>query len=209
MENASKALIMAAEILVSIMVISIGVFVFNEMGQYSAETTQDMEATQIAQFNTQFTQYYGSITTYDDAGNVESQSPIPCTIHDIVGLANLAKQVNYENGYELIPIKHLISFCNYFNIRVDEIFNFNIQEQLPINKEFDVKIVGKRLKEWRKKNKITQDKLAKMLNTNKSVICNYEKGRYLIATPFLYQICHQYHVSADYLLGRIDNDSQK
>ena len=110
----------------------------------------------------------------------------------------------YENGYELIPIKHLISFCNYFNIRVDEIFNFNIQEQLPINKEFDVKIVGKRLKEWRKKNKITQDKLAKMLNTNKSVICNYEKGRYLIATPFLYQICHQYGVSADYLLGRID-----
>ena len=114
----------------------------------------------------------------------------------------------YENGYELIPIKHLISFCNYFNIRVDEIFNFNIQEQLPINKEFDVKIVGKRLKEWRKKNKITQDKLAKTLNTNKSVICNYEKGRYLIATPFLYQICHQYGVSADYLLGRIDNDSQ-
>ena len=110
----------------------------------------------------------------------------------------------YENGYELIPIKHLISFCNYFNIRVDEIFNFNIQEQLPINKEFDIKIVGKRLKEWRKKNKITQDKLAKMLNTNKSVICNYEKGRYLIATPFLYQICHQYGVSADYLLGRID-----
>ena len=114
----------------------------------------------------------------------------------------------YENGYELIPIKHLISFCNYFNIRVDEIFNFNIQEQLPINKEFDVKIVGKRLKEWRKENKITQDKLAKTLNTNKSVICNYEKGRYLIATPFLYQICHQYGVSADYLLGRIDNDSQ-
>ena len=128
-------------------------------------------------------------------------------IADILGIDRTVYN-KYENGYELIPIKHLISFCNYFNIRVDEIFNFNIQEQLPINKEFDVKIVGKRLKEWRKKNKITQDKLAKMLNTNKSVICNYEKGRYLIATPFLYQICHQYHVSADYLLGRIDNDSQ-
>ena len=128
-------------------------------------------------------------------------------IADILGIDRTVYN-KYENGYELIPIKHLISFCNYFNIRVDEIFNFNIHEQLPINKEFDVKIVGKRLKEWRKKNKITQDKLAKMLNTNKSVICNYEKGRYLIATPFLYQICHQYHVSADYLLGRIDNDSQ-
>ena len=124
-------------------------------------------------------------------------------IADILGIDRTVYN-KYENGYELIPIKHLISFCNYFNIRVDEIFNFNIQEQLPINKEFDIKIVGKRLKEWRKKNKITQDKLAKMLNTNKSVICNYEKGRYLIATPFLYQICHQYGVSADYLLGRID-----
>ena len=62
-----------------------------------------------------------------------------------------------------------------------------------------------RLKEFRKENKLTQEKLASILNTNKSVICGYEKGRYIIATPFLYQICKKYNISADYLLGKIDS----
>ena len=52
-------------------------------------------------------------------------------------------------------------------------------------------------------------KVAKELNTTGTVICGYESGRRIIATPFLYQICHKYHVSADYLLGRIDENSQK
>ncbi len=51
---------------------------------------------------------------------------------------------------------------------------------------------------------MTQDKLAKILNTNQSVIANYERGRTVIATPFLYTICKKYHISADYLLGKID-----
>ena len=63
---------------------------------------------------------------------------------------------------------------------------------------------GTRLKEFRKENKITQDKLASILNTNQSVIANYERGRTIIATPFLYTICKKYNISADYLLGKIN-----
>ena len=112
----------------------------------------------------------------------------------------------YENGYELIPIKHLISFCNYFNTSVDYIFSLtNSDKESTYNKEIDNDLIRQRIKEFRKEQKLTQEKLAKLLNTNKSVICNYEKGRHFIATPFLYQICHKYHISADYLLGRIDN----
>ncbi len=99
MENASKALIMAAEVMVGIMIISIGVYIFNLMGSYSAETTQDMETVQIDQFNEQFMKYYGTITTFNDVGEVEYHGPRPCTIHDIVGLANLAKKNNVTNGY--------------------------------------------------------------------------------------------------------------
>ena len=32
-----------------------------------------------------------------------------------------------------------------------------------------------------------------------------EKGKYLISIPFLYTICKKYNISADYLLGKIDN----
>ena len=122
---------------------------------------------------------------------------------EILGISRTV-YTKYENGYEIIPIKHLISFCNYFNIRVDEVFDLPSYGNFPLNKNIDSNLIGQRLKEWRKKNKLTQDKLAKLLNTTDTVICGYESGRRLIATPFLYQICHQYHVSADYLLGRID-----
>ena len=40
MENASKALIMAAEVLIGVMIISIGVYLFNVFGQYSADNTK-------------------------------------------------------------------------------------------------------------------------------------------------------------------------
>ena len=97
MENASKALIWAAEILVGIMIISIAVYVFTTMGKYSAETAQDIEDAQIAQFNSQFLKYYGTVGTEED-GKVIIE-PIKCTIHDIVGLANLAKKENERNGF--------------------------------------------------------------------------------------------------------------
>ena len=58
MENASKALIMATEILIGIMIISIGVYLFNTVGKYSADTTAKMEETQIAQFNEQFLNFF-------------------------------------------------------------------------------------------------------------------------------------------------------
>ncbi len=97
MENASKALIMAAEILIGVMVISIGVYLFSTMGQYSANTAQGIEEAQIAQFNTQFLQFYGKIGTGEEGQEVIE--PIRCTIHDIVGLANLAKKENEQNGF--------------------------------------------------------------------------------------------------------------
>ena len=39
------------------------------------------------------------------------------------------------------------------------------------------------------------------------IIEEYKKNNceFLIATPFLYTICKKYNISADYLLGKIDN----
>ena len=111
----------------------------------------------------------------------------------------------YETQYEIIPSKHLIKLVDYLNTSVDYLFGFTDIKQYPnyivgINQ----KLAGERLKLWRKENKITQIKLATELNTTFSVISGYEIGRRLIATPFLYQICKKYNISADYLLGKID-----
>lgn len=119
MENASKALIMAAEILVGVMIIGVGVYLFNMFAGYSNENYQKIEATQIAEFNTQFLKFYGE----DDKG-----IPIECTIHDIVSLANLAQKNNIENelveekvtgGKIAYQIKNSVSTDNSLYVQID------------------------------------------------------------------------------------------
>ena len=114
---------------------------------------------------------------------------------------------NYENEYEIIPIKHLNILCVYFNVSIDYIFNFtNLKTYEIIKKDINKEISGKRIKEFRKKQNLKQIELAKFLNVDQSTISKYEHGKEIISTGFLYAICNKYHVSADYLLGKINND---
>ena len=112
----------------------------------------------------------------------------------------------YETEYEIIPIKHLIALVDYLNTSIDYLFGFTPIIHYPLYKDgIDLSLSGKRLKEFRKENKLTQTKLAYTLNTTFSVISGYEIGRRIIGTPFLYDICKKYHISADYLLGKVDD----
>lgn len=127
--------------------------------------------------------------------------------YDIANILNIYKGLynQYETEYEIIPIKHLNTLCNYFNVSFDYIFNFTNQKNYNyVKKEVDLKKMGIRLKEFRKEYKLTQEKLANILNLARSALANYERGRNVIATPFLYTICSKYHISADYLLGKTD-----
>lgn len=112
---------------------------------------------------------------------------------------------DYENEKDIFPIKHLVSLCNYLHVSLDYLFEFSdIVSYANSRYDIDLKVVSSRLKEFRKENKITQEGLAKELNVVKGTIGNYESARALIATPFLYEICKKYKISADYLLGKID-----
>ena len=126
---------------------------------------------------------------------------------DLAKILNISEitYTHYESEYYIMPLKYLIILCDYFNASLDYIFSFtNEKNYNNIIANYNLNNIKVRLKEFRKENKITQDILANDLNTNRSVIANYERGRTLIATPFLYTICKKYNISADYLLGRID-----
>lgn len=119
---------------------------------------------------------------------------------------NRSTYKEYELQNSIIPSKYLWELSNILNVSIDYIFDFTESRKYNNNnKNLDKIKSGSRLKEIRKENKHTQAKLATILNTTQSVIADYEKGRYLIATPFLYTICKKYNISADYLLGKIDN----
>lgn len=112
----------------------------------------------------------------------------------------------WEIDAEIIPLKHLVNFCNYFNLSLDFYFQFTNNPNYPTSqKEISKELSGNRIKEIRKEKNLTQVKLAKILNTSQSVIAEYESKKNLIGTAFLYTFCSKYKISADYLLGKTDS----
>ena len=128
------------------------------------------------------------------------------TQKEVASLLNMARQTynHYEAQENIIPIKHLDKIAKLYDVSVDYILGLSkIKKEEKTYKSVDINISSKRLKEFRLNNGLTQEQLAKILNTFHTVIVDYEKGKNLIATPFLYTICLKFKTSADYLLGRI------
>mgnify|MGYP005790451827 CR=1 FL=1 len=108
MENASKALIMAAGVLIGIMVLSIAVYLFATFGTRSAELHRQIDDDRLNQFNTQFTSY-------------ELNNEI--TIYDVITVANLATENN--TYYELPKVQAVI---------INEPSNYYVQVNLKNDK---------------------------------------------------------------------------
>ena len=130
------------------------------------------------------------------------------TQQEIASILGIARQTynHYEIQDSIIPLKHLNNLANYYNVSIDYIFELTKQRKyLNFKKEINIDLSKERLKAFRKEQKLTQVKLANILNTFHTVIVDYEHGKNLIATPFLYTICKKYKISADYLLGKIND----
>ena len=127
------------------------------------------------------------------------------TQEDVAKILNIARSTynQYEQQYDIIPIKHLNILCNHFKVSFDFIFNFTNSKKYQDEKnKIDMKVSGKRLKEIRKEFNLTQDKLAKKLNIANTIISEYERGHYPISTATLYSLSNLFHISSDYLLGK-------
>lgn len=86
MENASKALLMAAGVLLGIILISFAVYTFRSVASLSEEYDENQERTQIASYNNKFEKY-----NRDDL-----------TVHDIISVLNLAMEG--EEEYGIVPV---------------------------------------------------------------------------------------------------------
>lgn len=111
----------------------------------------------------------------------------------------------WEKGTKIIPLKHLNSLSNFYEISMDYIVgltdeknNSGIIKLTELNKNE----IGSRIKKIREDNNLTLRDLAKKLNTTSSTISAYETGKTLILTAFAYQICIKYNVSLDWLCGK-------
>ena len=111
MENASKALLMAASVLVGVAIISLAVYLYSIFGDYGSQITARIEQKETDEFNVQFTRYQ----SYKDE---EGKWQNTCKVSDIISIANLAKNNNNNYDFGTITSDIIESEANFY-ITVD------------------------------------------------------------------------------------------
>ena len=109
MDNASKALLMAGSVLLSIMIITLAMYLFANFHQATSQIEGNVEESQVMQFNNQFTKY-------------ESNNQV--TIYEVLSMANLATQNNKQYQYEKQLAKIVTCFIILCNNKRNHISNF-------------------------------------------------------------------------------------
>ena len=112
----------------------------------------------------------------------------------------------WEREYDLIPLRQLDKFCNLFHVSLDYVLGFKDVWEYENSKGIDPKLLAKRIKRIRRENDLTQDELAKILNITRSSISKYENGINLALTSYIIGFCKYFHVSADFITGKIDEE---
>lgn len=109
----------------------------------------------------------------------------------------------WETGKDTIPIERLIEYANHFNYSLDYLFGLTRKNEDYLPLELDLELIAKNLRILRKKNNLTQEQLAKKMNTTQASYSHYENATNMIPTVFLYNLTTIYQpFSIDRLLGR-------
>ena len=122
---------------------------------------------------------------------------------EIAEKLNVSKSTyaRWETGEKIIPLEHLIDFCNLTKTNLDYAIGLSEKKtQLSSDIIVDKNMIGNRLRELRLKNNLSEKVFAESINTVQSVISAYETGKTLIQTSFLYDICVKYNISSSFLI---------
>ncbi|MFI3260607.1 MAG: helix-turn-helix transcriptional regulator [bacterium] len=93
----------------------------------------------------------------------------------------------WELGINIIPLKELCDYANYFNLSIDYVLGLTNERN-----NFDKKIIlnletlGKNLKKLRLEHNLSQETLSEILGVTQACITRYEKGLICISTTNLY-----------------------
>ena len=128
---------------------------------------------------------------------------------EVANILNVSRSAYamWEVEQDIIPLRRLNDFCNEFNVSLDYILELSDLKNYPnSNKDIDLDKMKIRITTLRKNAHLTQEKLSKKLNITRSLISKYENGTNLILTSFLIEYSNFFKISADYLVGRIDEE---
>lgn len=118
----------------------------------------------------------------------------------------------WETGKDTIPIQRLIEYANEYNLSLDYLFGLIAKNEEYYEFNLDLVVLAENLTNLRLSKNLTQDDIAKILNTSQSTYCNYENARNTIKTTFLLGLAKYYRkddedFSIDSLFGRIKKNN--
>ena len=115
---------------------------------------------------------------------------------------NRATYSMWELGINIIPLKDLCNFADYFNLSIDYVLNLSNNKTIKLIKGLDLNVLGNNIKTLRNINNLTQRELADKLNISKTSIYKYEHGLTYITIPNLYNLSKLFNVSINKLCGK-------
>lgn len=118
MENASKALIIAASALLLILMMSFTTYMFRKIGGDASDIYGELKDSDIAEFNQQFLNYADRGTQKD----AENKWINPLKIQDVVSIINLAKS-NNESRKMPVEIKVKVDGTQKQNSTTEDLRN--------------------------------------------------------------------------------------
>ena len=151
MYNSSKALLIAAGVIIGVLILSVGVVLFAMFGNSSKDIINKLEEAKVTEYNNNFYKYYGE--------------GVIITAHDIVTITNFARKANKEGQVE--NVSGYSQSTDYVQINVKnkketEIVNFEKKENSDANKNYyDTFIKNNTFKKDNSGNETTQIKYYK------------------------------------------------
>ncbi len=112
----------------------------------------------------------------------------------------------WELGINIIPLKNLCDFADYFDFSIDYILGLtNNRKNINLIKGLDLIKLGNNIKHLRTKKELSQENIADMIGVSQACITRYEKGLICISTSNLYKLSKKFKVSLSELCGKIHN----
>ena len=105
----------------------------------------------------------------------------------------------WELGTNIIPLKNLIDFSNFFKLNIDYILGLS-KDKKYIPLKLNLNTLGDNLKHQRKKHNLSQEYVANVLGVAQACIVRYEKGLVTISTNNLYKFSKEFKTSMSSLL---------
>jgi len=110
----------------------------------------------------------------------------------------------WELEMNVIPLRVLCNFADYFNVSVDYVLGLsNNKNSKNIIKGLDLKVLGANLRNLRNQNKVSQEYIGNILGLTQACIARYEKGLGGMSVISMYRLSKEFKVSISELCGKI------